>query len=370
MSLTSLSLRRPVTTLMVFVCLVLLGAISVTRIPLELYPEFDVPVLFVQLPYAGSTPEEVESQITRPTAEVLATISGVKRMTSTSYQNRSEVVLHFQFGTDTDVKAVEVREKLDGIRDELPRDMERAFVGQFSTSDMPILQLRLSSDRDLAGAYQLLERKLKRPIERLEGVSRVELQGVAPREVRIELKADRVAAHQVDLVDLSTKLQRSDVSVAAGRVTDGDRRFVVRPLSSLTTLDALRDLIVTDAGVRLGDVADVSLEAPELDHGRHLNQTYAVGMEVSKEAGANTVEVGRSVEAAVEEMRGDPEMRGINVYVMNSAAEGITSSLWASLHWSSSISSCAASPRRSSSRSPCRSRSSSRSAPSTPSDSR
>ena len=328
MSLTSLSLRRPVTTLMVFVCLVLLGAISVTRIPLELYPEFDVPVLFVQLPYAGSTPEEVESQITRPTEEVLATISGVKRMTSTSYQNRSEVVLHFQFGTDTDVKAVEVREKLDGIRDELPRDMERAFVGQFSTSDMPILQLRLSSDRDLAGAYQLLERKLKRPIERLEGVSRVELQGVAPREVRIELKADRVAAHQVDLVELSTKLQRSDVSVAAGRVIDGDRRFVVRPLSSLTTLDALRDLIVTDAGVRLGDVADVSLEAPELDHGRHLNQTYAVGMEVSKEAGANTVEVGRSVEAAVEEMRGDPEMRGINVYVMNSAAEGITSSLW------------------------------------------
>jgi HAE1 family hydrophobic/amphiphilic exporter-1 len=327
MSLTSLSMRRPVTTLMVFVCLVLFGALSVRWIPLELFPEFDAPVLFVQLPYGGSTPEEVERQITRPAEEALATISSVKRMTSTSYENRSEVVLRFDWGTDTDIKAVEVREKLDGIANQLPRDMERPFVGQFSTADMPILQLRLSSGRDLSGAYELLDRKLKRPIERIDGVSQVELQGVAPREVRIELKADRVAAHRVDLVRLAEILRRSDLFRTAGRVTDGGSRFVVRPVSSLTTLEDLRDVVVTDAGVRLRDVADVVLDTPDLDHGRHLNRTYAVGLSVSKEAGANTVAVAEQVEAAVAALDGDPEMRGINVYVMDSSAEGITSSL-------------------------------------------
>jgi len=327
MSLTSLSMRRPVTTLMVFVCLVLFGALSVRWIPLELFPEFDAPVLFVQLPYGGSTPEEVERQITRPAEEALATISSVKRMMSTSYENRSEVVLRFDWGTDTDIKAVEVREKLDGIANQLPRDMERPFVGQFSTADMPILQLRLSSGRDLSGAYELLDRKLKRPIERIDGVSQVELQGVAPREVRIELKADRVAAHRVDLVRLTETLRRSDVFRTAGRVTDGGSRFVVRPVSSLTTLEDLRDVVVTDAGVRLRDVADVVLDTPDLDHGRHLNRTYAVGLSVSKEAGANTVAVAEQVEAAVAALDGDPEMRGINVYVMDSSADGITSSL-------------------------------------------
>ena len=327
MSLTSLSMRRPVTTMMVFVCLVLFGGLSVRWIPLELFPEFDAPILFVSLPYSGSTPEEVERQITRPAEEVLATISDMKRMTSTSYENRAEVLLRFDFGTDTDLKAIEVREKLDGIADQFPRDMERVFVGQFSTADMPILQIRLSSGRDLSGAYELLDRKLKRPLERIEGVSKVELQGVAPREVRIELKADRVAAHRVDLVALSETLRRSDVFLTAGRVTDAGQRFAVRPVSALTTLEDLRSVVVTDAGVRLRDVADVVLDTPALDHGRHLNRTYAVGLEVSKESGANTVAVAERVDAAVAALDGDPEMRGINVYVMGSSADGITSSL-------------------------------------------
>ena len=313
--------------MMVFVCLMLFGALSTRMIPLELYPEFDVPMVFVRLPYPGSTPEEVEREITRPAEEALATLTDVQSMSSTSYENRAEVRLEFAFGTDTDLKAIEVREKLDGIQNQLPRDMERVFVGQFSTSDIPILQLRVSSERDLSGAYELLDRKLKRPIERLEGVSQVELQGVAPREVRIELNADRVAAHQVDLVSLSTTLQRSDLSASAGRVTDGGSRYVVRPVGQLNTLDAIRNLVVTDAGVRLQDIATVDLMQPELDHGRHLNRTYAVGLSVSKEAGANTVEVSERVEAVLAELEGDPEMRGISVYIMQNSAESITSSL-------------------------------------------
>jgi HAE1 family hydrophobic/amphiphilic exporter-1 len=313
--------------MMAFLCLVVIGGLSTRLIPLELFPAFDVPVLWVNVPYAGSTPEEIERQITRPAEEALATLTDVTRMTSTSSATEAQLRLEFAFGTDTNLKAIEVREKLESARPQLPPDVHRLFVGQFSTSDMPILQVRISSDRDLSGAYELLNRKVKRRLERIEGISKVDLYGVAPREVRIDLRADRVTAHRVDLAALATRLRESGASITAGRVTDAGRRYTVRPATELTTLAALRALPVTAGGVRLGDVATVALVVPELDHGRHLNQTYAVGLSVSKEAGASTVAVGRAVEAAIHELRGDPEMAGISVYVMDNSAEGITSSL-------------------------------------------
>ena len=327
MNLTQTAMRRPVTTLMVFVCMLLIGGLSMRLIPLELFPEFDVPVVFVQVPYPGSTPEEVERQITRPAEEALATISDVKRMRSTSRENQAEVQLEFNWGVDTDIKAIEAREKLDAVRDQLPADIERIFVGQFSTSDMPILQLRVSSERDLSSAYELLDRKLKRRIERIDGVSKVDLYGVQPREVRIELEADRVAAHRVDLVSLQEQLRGANFSTTAGRITDGGRRYIVRPVGELTTIDQISNLVINERGLRVRDIATVKYDEPERDHGRHLNGTYAVGLNVSKEAGSNTVEVSEQVEAALGELDGDPEMRGINVYMMDNSAEGITSSL-------------------------------------------
>ncbi len=327
MTLTQTAMRRPVTTLMVFVCMLLIGGLSMRLIPLELFPEFDVPVVFVQVPYPGSTPEEVERQITRPAEEALATISDVKRMRSTSRENQAEVQLEFNWGVDTDIKAIEAREKLDAVRDQLPADIERIFVGQFSTSDMPILQLRISSERDLSGAYELLNRKLKRRIERIDGVSKVDLYGVQPREVRIELEADRVAAHRVDLVRLQEQLRGANFSTTAGRITDGGRRYIVRPVGELTTIDQISNLVINKRGLRVRDIATVKYDEPERDHGRHLNGTYAVGLNVSKEAGSNTVEVADKVQAALDELTSDPEMRGINVYMMDNSAEGITSSL-------------------------------------------
>ena len=328
MTLSRLALRRPVTTMMVFVCLVLFGGLSARVIPLELFPAFDVPVLWINIPYPGSTPDEVERQITRPAEDALATLTDVKRLTSTSREDQASLQLEFAFGTDTNLKAIEVREKLDGVRDQFPRDIQRIFVGQFSTSDIPILQVRISSERDLSGAYELLERKIKRRLERIEGIAKVDLYGVAPREVRIELLADRVAAHRVDLPRLMTTLEGSGSSVTAGRISDGGQRYTVRPATELTTLADLRDLVVTDTGIRLQDIATVSLAQPERDHGRHLDGTYAVGLSVSKEAGANTVAVGRAVEASIQALRDDPEMTGISVYVMDNSADGITSSLF------------------------------------------
>jgi hydrophobic/amphiphilic exporter-1 (mainly G- bacteria), HAE1 family len=327
MNLPELSMDRPVTTVMVFVCLIAIGLISTRLIPLELFPEVSAPFLNVNIPYPGSTPEEVEREITRPAEEVLATIPGLKRLHSNSNEGGANLNLEFGWGSDTDLKAIQVRERLDAVKDQFPEDVERVFVQRFNMADEPILRLRVSSNRNLSGSYELLDRKLKQEIERVAGVAKVDLYGVNRREVRVELLADRIAAHRIDLAGLVSQLQSANFSVTAGRINDGDKRYVVRPVGEIRSAEQIADLVIRQDGLRLKDVAEVRLDDPELDHGRHLNRNYAVGLDIRKEAGANTVEVTDRIKIALAGVGDDPDMAGINIYYMDNAADGIVSSL-------------------------------------------
>ncbi len=326
MNLSDLSLKRPVTTLMVFVCFVVLGIISAKLLPLEFFPDLDAPFIYVDIPYPGSTPEEVERQITKPAEEVVATISGIKRMRSDSHENGSGIFVEFDWGVDANIKALEAKEKLEGIRHLFPADLERFFIRKFSTTDMQMLILRISSNRDLSNAYDMLDRNVKRRIERIDGVSKVDLYGVARKEINIKLSADRIIEHRIDINRLVETLRRSNFMVTAGKITDGKSRFVVRPVGELETVDDIGEIFVAD-NIRLKDIAEVAYEHPELTYGRHLNRRYAVGVDIFKEAGANLVDVADRVLAEIELIRQLPEMEGISIYYMDNAAEGVTSSL-------------------------------------------
>lgn len=327
MSLTQGALNRPITTLMVFICCVVLGAIAATRLPLEQFPEVEFPGIFVNVPYAGSTPEEVERIITKPVEEVLGTISNVKRMSSQSSEGGAGIFMEFDWGEDVGLKAVEAREKIDGIRNQLPDDLERYFVNMFSTADQELLQFRISSDRDLSNSYEMLDRNLKRRVERLEGVGKVELYGVEEKEIRIELDSDRLTAHNIDLGALFQTLQQSNFSLAAGRITDGNQRLLVRPVGEFKSVDELRDVIIGRNNVRLRDVATVRYESPVMDHGRHLDGNYAIGLDVFKASGHNTVEVAGRVMQEIEEVKLDPQMTGIRLITFEDQAESVKSSL-------------------------------------------
>jgi HAE1 family hydrophobic/amphiphilic exporter-1 len=327
MKITEFSLRRPVTSLMIFLCFVVIGWISSRLLPLEFFPDLDAPFVAINIPYPNSTPEEIEREITRPVEEILATIGDIKRMVSDSSENEANIFLEFDWGIDTDVKTIESREKIETIRDQLPRDVERIIIQKFNTSDMPILILRISSNRDLSGSYDMLNRLLKRRIERIKGVSRVEMYGVNKKQIVIQLMADRIIAHQVDLNRLSEVLRNSNFMVTAGRITDANRRFTVRPMNEINSLEDIDNLIIGENGLRLRDIAQVSFEKPELPWGRHLNKTYAIGLDVYKESGANIVDVGKRVKTAVGDISQDPKMEGVNLYFMDDMAEGVISSL-------------------------------------------
>ncbi|HKK25145.1 MAG TPA: efflux RND transporter permease subunit, partial [Gracilimonas sp.] len=327
MHITDLSLRRPVTTLMVFVSLLVVGLIATRLVPLEFMPNITFPGAFVQLPYPNSTPAEVNENIARPIEEVLATISGVEQINSNSGEDNAGVIVTFKQGNDIDLKAIEIKEKIESIRNQLPDDFEYYQINKFQDGDAPTLQLRISSNRDLSDAYELLNRNLKQRIERIPGVGQVTLYGVEKKEIRIELDPDRLTQYNINLNRLSNTLRQSNFSISAGKITDSGLRYMVRPVGNLNGVEDIENLIIADDNIRVKDIAKVKYTSPDRNYARHLDRKYAIGLDITKESTANTVEVVDEVLAEIEKVNELPEMQGIEIYEMFNQADGILSSL-------------------------------------------
>jgi HAE1 family hydrophobic/amphiphilic exporter-1 len=323
---TRFALRRPVTTLMTFIAIALIGVIALRLLPLELFPDIRFPGLQVTIPYAGSTPEEVEELITRPAEEAIATLSGIKEIRSTSSETGAQLVVLFEWDRDPSAIGFEVRTKLESIKHEFPPSANRILTNMFAAGDDRAVAIRIASKEDLTRQYDTLDRYLKKPLERLDGVARVSLEGVEPLELRILVDPVRLAAYGVDVARLRDSLEGANFSVSAGEVTGGSQRFLVRPIGEFRTIDDVRDFIVT-GNVRLRDIADVSMVTPELTVGRHLNGRTGVGLDVFKGTGANIVDVADRVVKVVEEQHKLPQLQGVEIIVLQNQAESIRSSL-------------------------------------------
>ncbi|WP_100657208.1 efflux RND transporter permease subunit [Alteromonas flava] len=325
-ALARFAMRRPVTVCMVFVTLLIFGAIAGRLLPLEKFPGIDIPQMVIQIPYRDSTPAETERMITRPVEEAVATMSGIKRMFANSFEDRAEIFMEFAWDENIKAKSIEAREKIDAIRHLLPNDVDRILVFKFNTNDMPIFQLRVSSERDLSNAYDLLDRNLKRPIERVPGVSKVELYGVLKKHIVVRIDPERVAALNVDANQLSEALRNANFSINAGYFYDQGQKITLMPQGDFRSLDDIRDLMVQNS-VRLSDIATVGYETPERNEGRHLDRTYAVGFNIYRESGSNLVEVSERVMQVIDQAKTDPAFNGISLFVMDDIAASVTESL-------------------------------------------
>jgi hydrophobic/amphiphilic exporter-1 (mainly G- bacteria), HAE1 family len=323
---TRIALQRPVTTIMIALAVLAVGLISTKLLRLEAMPDITFPGMQVVIPFPGSTPEEMELLVVRPVEEALATLSGIEEIRATAGSDQAQFTVLFDWDRDPETAAFEVRTKIDSIRSQLPAAADRVLMFAFSASDEPVIVIRIASDQDLTDQYDTLEKFLKRPIERLDGVARVELEGVQPRELRVLVDPDRIAAYGIDVQALRTLLERSNFSVSAGQITENGQRFTVRPIGEFRTIADVRELIVQD-NVRLSDVAQVDLVAPDLPIGRHIDGRPAVGIDVYKSTQANVVDVADRVLAAVDEARNAPQLQGIEILVVGNQADSIRQSL-------------------------------------------
>lgn len=328
MSLSSFCIKRPIATFMLFVSMLVLGAVSMVKLPLELFPRLDFPFIGVYVPYPNAIPSQVEENIAKPIEEVLGTLGGVRSMFSGSTSDDCFVGVEFYWGKEVDVLRLEVREKVDQIRSELPPEVQDISIFTFNSADAPVMVGRISAKgRDLSGSYSLIEKKIINPLSRIEGVGRVNIDGVAPREVSVYLHMDKIKEHRVDVGRLFANLQAAGVSVTVGKVTEQGMRVPVRTWTDIDSYEDLGELPLGQGALRLDDVATVVYEEPLLTYGRHLNQDQAIAFWIQKESGANVVDVARRLRGKLDEMKWDPALKGVDVVLFWDQSEQIMRSL-------------------------------------------
>lgn len=324
---TKLALKRPVTISMIFVCAVVMGLAASRLLALEFFPAIQFPGVFVQASYPGSSPEEIEKNISKPLEEALATMGSVEQMQSTSSRDNAQVFMLFDWGINAKLKGVEAREKVDAIKSQLPEDLQRVFIFTGSTNDQPIVQARLSADTDLSDAFEVLNRQLKQRLERIPGVSKVDIHGVAPKTYQIELLPQQIAAYHIDSNQLLSQLQNANSLVSAGEVKSDVESMRITLNQQYGSQQDIEDLVINNRGLKLSDVARVSFAKDDIDVGRHLDRKYAVGITISREADANLVKTAALIVEEMKRIEDLPDFEGIKLFIMENQADGVLTSL-------------------------------------------
>lgn len=329
------AVQRRVTMGMLVLGVLVLGTIALSRLPLEYLPTISSSSVSIQIPYPGSSPEETTRAIVRPLEDSLGTLNGLDRLSSTASATDAYVNLEFVAGTDMDLAAVEVRDRVDRVRHRLPSDIREVRIRRFQSTDLPVLRMHLSaewneSEGGLDRLYRFAERELVPRIERIEGVAQVEIRGLRKREVQIRLDADRMAAHGVSLRGLAARLRANHLDVSAGTIVEGSRKQQVRVLGELRSLDQIRDLPLGDGdqtGLRLADVAEVAYTYPRQTSFDYLNGTESLNVRIYKASNANLLEVVDRSKKAIAAIELDPRWAGLKTRIYRDASTDVRKGL-------------------------------------------
>ncbi len=305
MPLARLAINRPVGTLMVVLIVVFLGLVALFNIPADLLPEMDFPAVAVVTDYPGAGPHEVETLISRPLEEALATVGEVEQISSESSEGTSIVVAQFDWGTDVDMAALDVREAIDRVRDYLPDDAAAPVVIKTDPAMMPVMRLSLSGPYELVEltrAAELVEDRL----ERIEGVASVDVEGGISEEVRVEVDPAYLNSYGLSHMHIAEALGRENFDLPAGHVIEAGQRLTLRTMGEFVSLDDIRAVTIpTPRGghVALEDIASVTITEAEQESRPRLDGSPAVTLRVGEQSGANTVAVAANIHRVLDELQ-------------------------------------------------------------------
>jgi HAE1 family hydrophobic/amphiphilic exporter-1 len=301
-----LAVQRPVLTSMIVGALVILGAFSYFTLGVDLMPNVEFPYVTVTTVYPGAGPEEVETQLTERVEDAISTIANVKTLQSFSQDNLSTVIVEFELGVDPDLASLDVKDKVDGIRAELPRDAEAPTILKFDINAMPIMDVTLSGPQALEALTDFADDVVRERLSRVDGVARVTLVGGRTREVDVLVHPDRLRAYGLSITDVANLVGGENLSVPAGRVTQSDAEVTVRVVGEYGSLDELLNLplfLPQGGRIRLRDVATVREGFADVREIARFNGVPAVSLSVQKQSGANTVATADGVLKALDELR-------------------------------------------------------------------
>ncbi len=308
MNLPRASVRRPVFTTMVTLIVVVLGAVSLSKLRIDLLPNVEMPTLTVQTGYEGASPEVMESLVTQIVEEIIATVPGVEEMSSTSSEGNSRIRVTFMWGTDIDAAATDVRAKLEDELNELPDDVVRPQIRKFDVNSFPVVLLGVASQLDPIELTTLIDDQVRYRFARLPGVAQVDMWGGYNREVRVELDPGRVRALGLPLNQILAGIRDANLDLPAGQIESGRYEVTLRAPAEFQSLDQIRETVIATregAPVTLGQIAEVRDTYERLTRIIRVNGELGLRMAIRKQADANTVEVSNRILREIEEVNRD-----------------------------------------------------------------
>lgn len=300
----ALSVRRPVTVIMITIAILAFGWVSYSRLSLELFPDIAYPSLTIQTEFPDTAPQEVENLVTRPVEEAVGVLRGLTTIHSVSRAGVSEVTLEFDWGSDMELLALDVREKLDRIV--LPAEAKDPLILRFDPSLEPIMRVAFTGSDDLTALRRVAERQLKQDFETVPGIASAQIKGGLEEEIHVAVDQERLAALGIPLDRVRAVVGGGNLNLPGGILRGRDSQFLIRTVNEYDSVEEIANLIVQDAAgrqVRVGDVAQVTWGAKEREEITRVNGREAVEIAIYKEGDANTVTAARALNARLDEWR-------------------------------------------------------------------
>ncbi len=303
--LAEICIKRPVFATMLIMALLVLGIASYTRLGVDLFPKIDFPTVTVTTTLRGASPEEVETQVSKRLEEAVNTVSGIDELQSISSEGISQLIVQFVLEKDPDIAAQEVRDKISTVLSSLPKDADAPVIEKLATDSSPIINVVVSSPRDLRETTKIVDDRIKKNIESIAGVGQVRFVGERKRQIQVSVDGQKLYSYSLNIDQVRMALAQQNVETPGGRIEQGSRELSVRTMGRVERPDDFNRIIVANVDgrpIRLSDIGAVTDSYEEPRSEAQLDGKPAVVLEIRKQSGTNTVDVIDNVKARIAEI--------------------------------------------------------------------
>jgi len=306
MSIYGNAVRKPITTLMIFLAVIVFGTYSLINLPIDVYPEIEFPAITVFTTYGGASASDIETNISRPVEDALNTVDKLKQISSISRDNISIVILEFEYETDLSEAANNIRDALSLVEESLPEDANKPMVFKFSSNMIPICMYAITAGESYEGIEKLLDEKLVNPLNRIDGIGSITLIGTPIREVSIEINPRKLEAYNITVEQIGNILRAENLNMATGNVKMGQMNYPLRVEGEFESSDYIKSIVLGNYNgqvIYLKDIASVRDSVKEMTVDEKINGQAGVRMMILKQSGANTVKVAKEINKKMEELK-------------------------------------------------------------------
>ncbi|MBP1637374.1 MAG: multidrug transporter AcrB [Bacteroidetes bacterium] len=300
------AVKKPVMTILIFIGVIILGLFSLKKIPIDLFPKIETNSIMVITSYDGASASDIETNITKPLENTLNTVSNLKKITSSSRENRSLITLEFDYGEDIDVLTNDVRDKLNMVKSYLPKAATEPIIFKFSTDMIPVIMISATADKSLPALYRILEDNVANPLARIKGAGSVSVSGAPEREIQVYIDPVKLEAFHLTIEAIGQAIRMENLNTPGGIIDVGNQTYSMRVEGEFKDPSELNKIVVsTSEGktVYLSDVATVEDSKQERLQESYINGTQGAVVYVQKQTGANTVNIANDVMKMLPEIK-------------------------------------------------------------------